>query len=229
MRLPCWQQRCCCGCLCWCCPQVYRRVGHEQCARLPAAPARRRLLWRRLAAGASPTAAARARVCSCATLPHSRPCSCVTPDVSAAAPGGEFVHVQLGFELGNELITHLAATNNTADIIALAGIIQDIWSDVPAANVPPLYAPSTGEVGGVHQHAPALCARQTADAPCCNHAAPALDCLCRQLPEQRYVEHVRSAPRRQCCPLRLLRAAFPRPPVCPSPRTCHSSCLPAAC
>jgi len=42
------------------------------------------------------------------------------------------------------LITHLAATNNTRDIIALAGIIKDIWSDVPADQVPPLYAPSTG-------------------------------------------------------------------------------------
>jgi hypothetical protein len=48
-----------------------------------------------------------------------------------------------GFELGNELIGHLPAWNNTQDILLLAEIIKDIWSDVPAADVPPLYAPST--------------------------------------------------------------------------------------
>lgn len=49
----------------------------------------------------------------------------------------------IGFELGNELITHLDATNNTADILTLAGIIKRVWSDVPASAVPPFVAPST--------------------------------------------------------------------------------------
>jgi hypothetical protein len=49
----------------------------------------------------------------------------------------------IGFELGNELVTHLDAGNNTADILTLAGIIKRVWSDVPASAVPPFVAPST--------------------------------------------------------------------------------------
>lgn len=49
-----------------------------------------------------------------------------------------------GFELGNELVTHLDPTVNTQDILTLAGILADVWSDEPSA-VPPLYAPSTDD------------------------------------------------------------------------------------
>ena len=47
------------------------------------------------------------------------------------------------FELGNELRGHLYAENTTQDIAECAGIIQDIWGDVPAHSRPGLYAPST--------------------------------------------------------------------------------------
>ena len=47
------------------------------------------------------------------------------------------------FELGNELETHLYAETVTADIIECAGIIQDVWRDVPLQSRPGLYAPST--------------------------------------------------------------------------------------
>ena len=44
---------------------------------------------------------------------------------------------------GNELLYHLSAKDTAADIVLLAGIIQDIWSDVPSASRPLLYGPST--------------------------------------------------------------------------------------
>ncbi len=47
----------------------------------------------------------------------------------------------VAFELGNELITHLDPTNNTADIDTLVTIVKDIWAGSPAT--PPVYAPST--------------------------------------------------------------------------------------
>jgi hypothetical protein len=47
------------------------------------------------------------------------------------------------FELGNELVTHLYAETVTADIAECAGMIQDIWRDVPPQSRPGLYAPST--------------------------------------------------------------------------------------
>jgi hypothetical protein len=47
------------------------------------------------------------------------------------------------FELGNELVYHEYANDTVADIALLAGIIQEIWADVPAAARPRLYAPST--------------------------------------------------------------------------------------
>ena len=45
------------------------------------------------------------------------------------------------FELGNELVTHLAPSNNTADINHLVDIIAEIWDGASAR--PPLVAPST--------------------------------------------------------------------------------------
>jgi hypothetical protein len=47
------------------------------------------------------------------------------------------------FELGNELVSHLDPVANTEDIVTLSRIIREVWADVPAAQVPPLYAPST--------------------------------------------------------------------------------------
>jgi hypothetical protein len=61
------------------------------------------------------------------------------------------------FELGNELVSHLNYTNNTADVIALADIIKDIWGTNVSTDhradwlsqgegglyIPPLIAPST--------------------------------------------------------------------------------------
>lgn len=49
------------------------------------------------------------------------------------------------FELGNELVSHLPAETVTADIIECAGIIQDIWRDVPLSSRPGLVAPSTDD------------------------------------------------------------------------------------
>jgi hypothetical protein len=70
------------------------------------------------------------------------------------------------FELGNELVSHLNYTNNTADVIALADIIKQIWSSNSSAiatadadvdgymgeasghgnhYIPPLIAPSTDD------------------------------------------------------------------------------------
>jgi hypothetical protein len=46
-------------------------------------------------------------------------------------------------QVGNELAGHEYATNTTADMIALAELIQDIWSDVAPAARPGLYGPST--------------------------------------------------------------------------------------
>lgn len=50
-----------------------------------------------------------------------------------------------GFELGNELASHLAPTNNTKDILTLSSIVQQIWSDVPADARPQVFAPSTDD------------------------------------------------------------------------------------
>lgn len=47
------------------------------------------------------------------------------------------------FEVGNELVSHEYARNTTEDMIALASLIQDIWSDVPVGDRPGLYGPST--------------------------------------------------------------------------------------
>ena len=47
------------------------------------------------------------------------------------------------FEVGNELISHEYASNTTADMVVLAKLIQRIWSDVPSAQRPGLYGPST--------------------------------------------------------------------------------------
>ena len=49
----------------------------------------------------------------------------------------------LAFELGNELIGHLDAAANVADIKTCAALIQEVWADAPAAERPPLFAPST--------------------------------------------------------------------------------------
>ena len=55
------------------------------------------------------------------------------------------------FELGNELVGHLPAANTTDDIKLLAGIIDEIWADVPEAARPRLYAPSTDACGTAAQ------------------------------------------------------------------------------
>ena len=47
-----------------------------------------------------------------------------------------------GFELGNELASHLDPYANVADVLALASVIREIWSD---NDVPPLLAPSTDD------------------------------------------------------------------------------------
>jgi hypothetical protein len=47
----------------------------------------------------------------------------------------------IGFELGNELVTHLDPQANADDVKALAALIGAIWADAPAP--PPLFAPST--------------------------------------------------------------------------------------
>lgn len=47
------------------------------------------------------------------------------------------------FELGNELVSHMFANDTVADIKLLAGIIESIWADVPSAQRPRLFAPST--------------------------------------------------------------------------------------
>lgn len=57
-------------------------------------------------------------------------------DAGLYGPGSPLI----GFELGNELITHLDPRNNTQDIITLAGIISSVWA---GETPPPLYAPST--------------------------------------------------------------------------------------
>ena len=54
-----------------------------------------------------------------------------------------FSGVPLMFEVGNELRGHEFAQNTTADVKALASLIQTIWADVPASKRPPLWAPST--------------------------------------------------------------------------------------
>ena len=55
------------------------------------------------------------------------------------------------FELGNELVGHLPAANTTDDIKRMAGIIDEIWADVPEAARPRLYAPSTDACGTAAQ------------------------------------------------------------------------------
>jgi hypothetical protein len=57
----------------------------------------------------------------------------------------------VSFELGNELVSHMYAANTTADIVELAGIIQSIWADVPEAQRPGLYAPSTDDCSDAGQ------------------------------------------------------------------------------
>lgn len=47
----------------------------------------------------------------------------------------------IGFELGNELITHLDPVANTQDILTLAEMVKQTWSG--SGSVPPVYAPST--------------------------------------------------------------------------------------
>ncbi len=37
----------------------------------------------------------------------------------------------MGLELGNELVTHLDASNNTADILTLATLVAQVWADAP--------------------------------------------------------------------------------------------------
>lgn len=49
------------------------------------------------------------------------------------------------FELGNELACHIAPATNIADIRTLAAIIQEVWADVPAAQRPNFFAPSTDQ------------------------------------------------------------------------------------
>jgi hypothetical protein len=49
------------------------------------------------------------------------------------------------FELGNELAWHQYANDTVADIVTLAGIIQEVWADAPATSRPLLYAPSTDD------------------------------------------------------------------------------------
>jgi hypothetical protein len=56
---------------------------------------------------------------------------------------GLFGKTLIAFELGNELVSHLDPAVNVADIVALASLIHEIWSDTPAAQRPGLYAPST--------------------------------------------------------------------------------------
>lgn len=62
---------------------------------------------------------------------------------SPPAPDGTGGSTLLGFELGNELFSHLAAQDNVQDIHALAAMVQDIWSDVPTSARPPIFAPAT--------------------------------------------------------------------------------------
>jgi hypothetical protein len=57
----------------------------------------------------------------------------------------------VSFELGNELVSHLDAATNVADIKALAGIIQGVWGDVPFAQRPLLFAPSTDACASAEQ------------------------------------------------------------------------------
>lgn len=49
----------------------------------------------------------------------------------------------IGFELGNELVSHLDPVDNVKDIVTLVGLVQSVWSDVPATARPPVFAPST--------------------------------------------------------------------------------------
>ena len=46
----------------------------------------------------------------------------------------------VGFELGNELVTHLDPAANLADIVSLTAMLREIWAD---GAPPPLLAPST--------------------------------------------------------------------------------------
>lgn len=61
--------------------------------------------------------------------------------------GPDFASPLIGFELGNELVTHLAPDANIADIAALAAIVAEIWADAPS--LPPIYAPSTDSCSDV--------------------------------------------------------------------------------
>ena len=54
-------------------------------------------------------------------------------------------------ELGNELVGHLPALTVTTDILALADMIDAVWSDAPAASRPRLYAPSTDACSNAEQ------------------------------------------------------------------------------
>ena len=60
-------------------------------------------------------------------------------DARLAGAAGPITH----FELGNELACHLNASTTLADVAALAGMVQAVWSDTPPAARPGLFAPST--------------------------------------------------------------------------------------
>ena len=63
-------------------------------------------------------------------------------DAGVVAPMAQPLYA---FEVGNELASHEYARNTTADMVALAGLIQHIWSDVTADRRPGLYGPSTDQ------------------------------------------------------------------------------------
>lgn len=62
-------------------------------------------------------------------------------DAGLFIPGG--TGPLASFELGNELVGHLPADVNVADITQMAAILDAVWADTPDALRPSLYAPST--------------------------------------------------------------------------------------
>jgi hypothetical protein len=48
------------------------------------------------------------------------------------------------FSAGNELRVHLDSLANAQDIISLVALVQEVWSDVPAASRPPVFGTDTG-------------------------------------------------------------------------------------